>query len=249
MIEVKHLRYKYKSSRDEVLRDISLSLRHGEIVALVGRNGSGKSTLGKLIAGIARPKRGEVLVDRIDVGVKRNYEKVFRKVGIVFQNPETQIIFGEVREEMEFALMGMSSIKGAVSDEQRKENARKITAALDMVGMVDKQGGNLWDFSLGQKQRIVLAEMLARCPQYLVLDEPTTMIDSLGKQTMYKIWRDLRTKGLGILLITNCAEELLVADRVLVLGDGRIVEEIAQGNLKQKEKILREYGVVLPWSY
>lgn len=208
MIKVQNLTYKYRRSHAQILRDASFEVRSGEIVALMGENGSGKSTVGKLVAGIIRPRKSQVLIDDIDVGVKKNYREVFGKIGIVFQNPETQIIFNTVHDEMKFAL-------------GQKDNADKIIdEALEQVGMIGHEDG-LWDFSLGQKQRIVLAEMLARKPKYLVLDEPTTMVDSVGKVEIWKIIRKLKAQGLGILLITNSKEESMIADRIITLQDGR----------------------------
>lgn len=233
MIEVKHLRYKYRRSEVATLRDISFTVRTGEIVALVGRNGSGKSTIGKIIAGIIRPKKGEVIINDIDAGVRKNFGIIFEKVGIVFQNPETQIIFNDVKEEMRFACA-----RNGVSDDV-------IEAALGTVGMKNMQTSDLWDFSLGQKQRIVFAEMLARKPQYLVLDEPTTMIDSLGKRKIHEIIRRLRTEGMGILLISNSADEIRIADRIVVLSEGRVVEKVDAIKLSEQAEKLEKYGVLL----
>lgn len=231
MIEVKHLQYKYRRSEVAILRDISFTVREGEIVSLVGRNGSGKSTIGKIVAGIIRPKRGEVMIDGVDAGIRKNFGSVFEKVGIVFQNPETQIIFNDVREEMRFACV--------------QSGTNDIEAALEMVGMSKVQTSDLWDFSLGQKQRVVLAEMLARKPRYLVLDEPTTMIDSLGKRKIHEIIRGLRAEGIGILLISNAADEIRIANRLVVLSDGKIVEEVGAAGLAERAKDLERYGVLL----
>lgn len=209
MIKIKNLAYKYRRGRTHVLRDVSFEIKSGEIVALMGSNGSGKSTVGKLIAGIITPRKNQIWVDDIDVGVKRHYKEVFAKIGIVFQNPETQIFFDNVRDEMSFVLNQKDDVDGIIDE------------ALERVNMVDR-GDSLWDFSLGQKQRIVLAEMLTRKPKYLVLDEPTTMIDSVGKTEIWKIIRKLRSQDLGILLITNSKEEALVADRIITLQNGHI---------------------------
>lgn len=233
MIKVKNLKYKYRRSAARTLDDVSFTVREGEIVALVGKNGSGKSTIGKIVAGIIRPKKGEVIIDDIDAGARNNFGKIFERVGIVFQNPETQIIFNNVREEMCFACA-----RCEVSNEA-------IEAALEAVGMKDAPVDDLWDFSLGQKQRIVLAEMLARKPRYLVLDEPTTMIDSLGKSKIYEIIRKLKAEGMGILLISNSAEEIRIADRVVVLSGGKIVEEVEVKDLARRARDLEKYGVLL----
>ncbi len=211
MIVINDLSYQYPRNSRQILKSVSLSVRSGEIVALMGKNGSGKSTIGKLVAGICRPPKKHVFVDGLDVGVKKNYQKIFEKIGIVFQNPETQILFNKIDDEMEFGL-----------DKDAKLD-RQIDDALDQVGMLSHRQENLWELSLGQKQRIVLAEMLVRKPKYLVLDEPTSMMDDVGKKSMYILIRSLCTQGLGILLITNSTEEARIADRILTLQDGFIL--------------------------
>lgn len=209
MIKVQNLKYKYCRSRSLVLQDVSFNVAKSEVVALIGKNGSGKSTIGRLVSGIITPQKNQVFIDEIDVGIKKNYKDIFAKVGIVFQNPETQIIFNNIYDELKFALGKRANVEGIVNE------------ALEQVGMVNC-GDNLWDFSLGQKQRIVLAEILARKPEYLVLDEPTTMIDPAGKHEIWKIIRNLKLQGIGILLITNSNEEASIADRVIMLRDGNI---------------------------
>lgn len=209
MIKVRNLKYKYRRSHSLILQDVSFDVKEGEIVALMGKNGSGKSTIGRLVSGIIKPQKNQVFIDEIDVGIKKNYKDIFAKVGIVFQNPETQIIFNNVHDELKFALGKRANVEGIVNE------------VLEQVGMVNC-GDNLWDFSLGQKQRIVLAEILAREPNYLILDEPTTMIDNTGKHEIWKIIRNLKLQGIGILLITNSNEEASIADRIIMLRDGNI---------------------------
>lgn len=209
MIKVRNLKYKYRRSHSLILQDVSFDVKEGEIVALMGKNGSGKSTIGRLVSGIIKPQKNQVFVDGIDVGMKKNYKDIFAKVGIVFQNPETQIIFNNVHDELKFALGKRANVEGVVNK------------VLEQVGMANCKD-NLWDFSLGQKQRIVLAEILAREPNYLILDEPTTMIDNTGKHEIWKIIRNLKLQGIGILLITNSNEEASIADRIIILRDGNI---------------------------
>ena len=187
----------------------------------------------KLVADIIRPRKGEIYVDNIDASERKNFSMIFQKVGIVFQNPETQIIFNDVWDEMRF-VCAQSGIDDKV-----------IQNSLEAVGMENMKTNDLWDFSLGQKQRVVLAEMLARSPRYLVLDEPTTMIDSLGKRKIHEIIRQLRAGGMGILLISNSVDEMRIADRIVVLHEGRIVEEVDAMNLTRRAKDLEKYGVLL----
>ncbi len=236
MLKVKNLSYCYPGAKSPVLEQVSLQVQRGEIVALVGQNGSGKSTLGKLMANLISPQPGEILVDQLDISERRQHDQVFRKIGIVFQNPENQIIFSNLHDELAFALR----------DLEPDEVARRIETALQQVAMQDYRDTNLYDLSLGQKQRVVIAEMLARQPNYLILDEPTTMIDSEGKTQIHQIVQQLAQRGIGVLLITNSAEEFLLADRIYILSDHRIVAEVAKPNLLSAVPTLRQYNIALP---
>ncbi len=158
------------------------------------------------------------------------------KVAIVFQNPENQLIFNKVNDEIGFVLRDLS----------RVEREERIVQSLELVGMASYRDRDLQDLSLGQKQRIVLAEALAQQPRYLILDEPTTMIDGQGKEAIYQIIRNLRKTGCTILCITNLADEILLADRTLILSSGQIVAEIPKSELIQKAHALTEYGIRLP---
>ncbi len=230
MIKVTNLQYKYKHQREATLQDISFTIKPGEIIVVVGKNGAGKSTLGKLLSGIIKPRKGEVLIDNLDISVRKNRQKIFEKAGIVFQNPETQIIFGDIRDEISFT----------------QSDAKEVEAALQLVGLGDQVQTSLWDLSLGQKQRVVLAEILARKPKYIILDEPTTMINSADKMKIHTIIRTLAAQGIGILLITNSAEELLLGQRILVLANGKVISEIKAQELLEKAEILEANGVALP---
>lgn len=234
MIKVKELYYKYPHSSENVLQNINFELHSGEIIAIVGQNGSGKSTLGKLLAGIIKVKKDHILIDDLDIAKSKNHYSTFEKVGIVFQNPENQIIFNNVYDEINFSLRGGRS------------HEEKITEALQKVGMEQYLHADLSNFSLGQKQRIVLAEMLARNPQYLILDEPTAMLDSVGKKSISRIIKQLRAQNVGIFLITNVAEELFLADRILILDHGMIVAEIIASELINQIPILEKYHIALP---
>lgn len=234
MLEISHLSHRYRDNSKDTLRDISLSVKDGEIVALVGRNGSGKSTLGRLIAGISNLQTGTVRVDakfydKSSQGIRQN-------LGIVFQNPENQLLFNKFDEEIRFALPGLSET----------ELEERIQKALTQVGMNEFRKREVDELSLGQKQRLVLAEVLARGAKHLILDEPTTMIDSEGKGEIAKLVRNLARSGYSILYITNLADEILLADRTLVLADSQIVAEIKKSELVRKVYLLKRYHIELP---
>lgn len=233
MIKFENVSFKYKGATDKVLDNLNFEIRENEILAIVGQNGSGKSTIGKLISGILKLKEGKILIDDIDISKKENYKLVQEKVGIVFQNPENQIIFNSIYDEIAFSI---------------KENniEETIDNVLAQVEMSEFKNQDLYTLSLGQKQRIMIAEVLAKNPKYIIFDEPTTMIDSLGKEKIYKIIKDLKEKGFTIICITNLADEILLADRTIILSDGKCVEKIEKKDLINKASILREYGIAEP---
>ncbi|WP_300855389.1 ATP-binding cassette domain-containing protein [uncultured Clostridium sp.] len=235
MIKVRNVTYGYKKEND-ILKDITIDIKDNETIVVMGRNGSGKSTLGKLISGIIRPKEGKILIDDLDIADKKNKEEIRKKIGIVFQNPENQIIFNNIKDELSFALKDLKS----------EEVEKRIHEVLSKVHMEDKIKDDLYELSLGQKQRIVISEILAKHPKYIVFDEPTTMIDSKGKEKIHNIIEELKKEGYTILYITNMAEEILLADRILILDNGRIVEEIKREELLDKLQVMEQYDIKIP---
>lgn len=236
MIKVENVSYKYKNTNHKVLENINFSVKDGEIIAIVGQNGSGKSTIGRLIAGIAKLKEGRIIIDNLDIAKNKNYKLIRDKVGIVFQNPENQIIFNNIYDELSFSLKNL----------EKTEIEDRVNKALEQVGMLSFKKEDLYTLSLGQKQRIVIAEVLAKKPKYIILDEPTTMIDSQGKEKIYEIIKKLKQQGYTIICITNLADEILLADRTLILDNGNIAYEIERKDLIDKAYILDKFGIKQP---
>lgn len=228
MISVHDLKFRYRGAHNNVLDGVNFTIQDGECVAIVGKNGSGKSTLGRIVAGLTKYRAGEVTVG----GQKPSDHPI----GIVFQNPENQIIFNNIHDELSFALQNLS----------QPEIESRIDAALQKVDMLKFKDHNLYELSLGQKQRIMIAEALAINAKYLVLDEPTTMIDGAGKEKIHTIICELKKQGCTTLLLTNSADEILLADHTLILEDGHIVAKIPRSDLLTKANFLRQHGLVLP---
>lgn len=236
MIRVENVFFKYKGNDYNTLNGLNFSVNDGEIIAIVGKNGSGKSTIGKLISGITKLKDGKIIIDDLDISKCKNPSLIREKVGIVFQNPENQIIFNSIYDELSFSLKNLKKL----------EIDNRINTALEQVGMSDFKNYDLYSLSLGQKQRIMIAEVLAKKTKYIILDEPTTMIDSQGKEKIYEIIKSLKKQGYTIICITNLADEILLADRTLVLDNGKIVYEIGKKDLVNKSYMLNEFGIKEP---
>ena len=235
MIKIEDLSFKYKES-NYVLKNLNLDINKGECVAVVGKNGAGKSTFAKLLAGIIKPTKGNIYVDDINTRDKKEYINLRRKIGIVFQNPENQIIFNKLEDELSFAL---KNLKLDDIDLRIEEALKKVKLKREEIGDID-------ELSLGQKQRITIAGVLAVNPEYIVFDEPTTMIDSDGKEAVYKIINTLKEHGYTIVYVTNNTEEILLADRTLILNDETIGEENKKTELVNKVELLRKYNLKVP---
>ena len=235
MINVENIHFKYKREK-EVISNLNLKINEGECIAIVGRNGSGKSTLARLISGIIKPTKGNIIVDEINTKDKKNYINLRKKIGIVFQNPENQILFNNIDDELAFALKNLNL----------EDRAIRINQALEKVKIEKEKIGDIDELSLGQKQRIAIAGVLAVNPKYIVLDEPTTMIDSEGKEAVYSIIKTLKNSGYTIIYITNNTEEIFLADRIIILDEGKIAETILKEDLVNKTEILSNYNLKIP---
>ena len=235
MIQIKNLSFAY-SSLESVLEDINLEIKEGEVLSIIGKNGAGKSSLARLIAGLMKPTKGEILVDTMNVQDKKRAKEIRKKLGIVFQNPENQILFPNVYDDLAFALKNL----GLDRQQERTQNAlRKV----EMQDFIKKDS---YELSLGQKQRINLASVLALEPQYIVLDEPTTMIDSEGKEKIHKIVRDLKKEGYTVIYVTNLMEEIMLSDRILVLEDKKIKTIFQKCDIFENIKQLEESHIKIP---
>lgn len=239
MISVKNVKYTYDGAETQALKGISFDVFDGEFVAIVGHNGSGKSTVAKLMNALIVPDEGSVTVDGMDTADESRTLDIRKKVGIVFQNPDNQIVTTVVEEDVGFGPENL----GVPTEEIH----RRVHDALEAVDMLSYARSAPHMLSGGQKQRIAIAGMLAIEPQVLVLDEATAMLDPLGRKKIIDIVMDLHNKrGITVVMITQYMEEAVGADRIIVLNDGLVefigkpVEVFSQGDR------LRSIGLDVP---
>ncbi|MCI8481919.1 MAG: ATP-binding cassette domain-containing protein [Clostridia bacterium] len=196
----------------------------------------GKSTIAKLIAGIVKPTKGEVLIEGKDTKKKENFLNIRKQVGIVFQNPENQIIFNSVEDEIRF---GLENLKIENIEE-------KITQSLIKVGLEGKEKQEAYTLSLGQKQRLTIASVLAMETKYIVLDEPTAMLDPKGKEEIYNIVKQLKKEGYSIIYITNIIDEILLSDEIWVMEEGSIKTTFAKTDILEHIEEIEKSNIKIP---
>lgn len=219
MISIKNLSFKYDYEDEnaiQILKDINLEINEGEFVALLGHNGSGKSTLAKLINGLLLPGQGDVLVDGMNTKNEEEIWDIRRTAGMVFQNPDNQLVATIVEDEVAFGPENMGV--------EPSEIRRRVDSALEDVGMADYKKNAPHLLSGGQKQRVAIAGILAMSPKYIILDEPTAMLDPSGRrEVMDTLVKLNKEEGKTIILITHYMEEAAISDRVVVMEDGKMV--------------------------
>lgn len=244
IIEIKDLHFSYKSEDGEtpaaeVLKGIDLNIKRGEFVVVLGHNGSGKSTLAKHINAILLPTRGSVTVDGIDTSDEEKLFELRQKAGMVFQNPDNQIVSSIVEEDVAFALENL----GVPYDEMR----RRVDESLKAVNMYEYRLHSPSQLSGGQKQRIAIAGVIAMQPECIILDEPTAMLDPQGRrEVMATIKRMNREKGITIVLITHYMDEAAQCDRIVVMDKGSVVlDDIPRAVFSHVEKV-KEIGLDVP---
>lgn len=214
MIEFLDVRFAYPGADARALDGFSASFREGEAVAVVGRNGSGKSTLARLANGLLAPDEGEVRVDGVSTADADRLFELRSGVGLVFQNPDNQIVASLVEQDCAFALENL----GLPRDRMRA----RVAFALDATGLTGLENSLAHTLSGGQKQRLAIAGVLAMRPRHLVLDEPYAMLDPKGRAEVAAVLANLRREGLGIVLITQEMEATLPCDRIVALDAGRV---------------------------
>lgn len=239
MITVKDITYKYENEGPAAIEGLSLTINRGEFLAVVGHNGSGKSTLAKHFNALLLPTSGDVIVDGMNTKDEKNTLAIRQKVGMVFQNPDNQLVTTVVEEDVAFGPENL----GVKPDEIRI----RVDDALKSVGMYEYASNAPHHLSGGQKQRIAIAGMLAMLPDVLVLDEATAMLDPRGRREVLKIVSDLnRKKGITVVMITQYMEEAVFADRVAVMAEGRLILDDTPKNVFAQTALLRRHRLDVP---
>ncbi|MCL2696610.1 MAG: energy-coupling factor transporter ATPase [Oscillospiraceae bacterium] len=220
------------------LRRVNLTVEKGEFLAILGHNGSGKSTLAKHFNGILLPTRGKVFVNDIDVSDDSKIYEIRQTVGMVFQNPDNQIVAAIVEEDVAFALENL----GVPPAEIRE----RIDEAMRLVDIYKYHKHAPHRLSGGQKQRVAIAGVIAMRPQCIVLDEPTAMLDPKGRKEVMKTIKMLNEKGITIILITHYMEEAAQARRVVVMDKGEIIMDGTPRKIFAEVEKLKAVGLDVP---
>ena len=245
-IEVKDLKIEFtkidESGREVpgkvALDGISLDIDKGSFVAVVGMNGSGKSTLAKCLNGLLAPSAGRVIVDGFDTAEEEHIWDVRRRVGMVFQNPDNQIVSSIVEDDVAFGPENLGV--------EPKEIRRRVDNALKRVGMYELRDKGAHMLSGGQKQRIAIAGAIAMRPECIVFDEPTAMLDPKGRASVMGIIRDLNAEGITCVLITHFMSEAEQADRVIVLKKGKVICDTTPEALFSDREMIEKAGLEMP---
>ncbi len=223
----------------EVIKKLNLSIEEGSFVAVLGHNGSGKSTIAKLINGMFVPKSGTVTVNGITTENEDNVFEIRKNVGMVFQNPDNQIVASIVEEDVAFGVENL----GVPSEEIR----RRVDEALKTVGMYELREKAPHKLSGGQKQRVAVAGIIAMKPKCIVLDEPTAMLDPSGRKEVIDTIKKLNNEDrITIILITHYMDEAVEADRVVVVDNGRIKMDDTPENVFSRVDEIKALGLDVP---
>lgn len=242
-IEFKNVTFGYQNEdgvvENNVIENFDLSVEKGSFVAVLGHNGCGKSTLAKLCNGIETPVSGKVIVDSLDTSDEEKLLDIRRRVGIVFQNPDNQIVATIVEDDVAFGPENLGV--------DPKEIRARVDEALKNVGMYEFRESEPHKLSGGQKQRVAIAGIIAMKPQCIVLDEPTAMLDPRGRREVMKTVRRLNKEfGITVIFITHYMDEAAKADRVVVMDGGKIILDGAPKKIFSNVKILKKAGLDVP---
>ena len=238
MIQANRLTTRYDPEGPPVLQGVSLEIPEGQYLAVIGPNGCGKTTLVKHFNALLVPQEGEVLVDGLSTRDPKAHREIRRRVGMVFQNPDNQIVGMSVEEDIAFGPgnLGLSSA----------EIRGRVGVALEAVGILRLARRAPHSLSGGEKRLVAIAGVLAMRPAYVVLDEPTSYLDPAGRERVLNVLRDLRQEGISIIHVTHSMDEIADADRVVVMNGGGILRDGAPRDVFRDADALRAVGLAAP---
>lgn len=244
IIKLEGVSFSYSDSEDDkkigIFKDLDLSIEKGSFVAILGHNGSGKSTLSRLLNGMIVPDSGTVTVNGLSTADEKNQLEIRKTVGLVFQNPDNQIVSTIVEEDVAFGPENLGV--------EREEIVSRVEKSLKAVGMYEYRRHATTKLSGGQKQRIAIAGVIAMRPKILVLDEPTAMLDPKGRKDVINIVKKLHEQGTTVVLITHFMDEAAQAQRVVVMNDGKILLDGTPHYVFENAGLLRSVGLDVPQS-
>ena len=243
VIEIENLSYDYRNAEGESIargvRNVNLSIERGEFCVLLGHNGSGKSTLAKLLNGFILPDNGFVKVNGIDTADEERIYDIRSKIGMVFQNPDNQMVASIIEDDLAFGPENLGV--------PREEIEKRITWALETVNMSEHRHRAPNKLSGGQKQRIAIASVLSMLPEILVLDESTAMLDPKGRaEVMETAMRLNQEKGMTVILITHYMDEAIKADKVIVLNEGEVLAMGTPKEVFSKTDVIKKASLEVP---
>lgn len=234
MITLENVSLKYKNEKNYIFKNLSLSL-DGKIISIIGKNGTGKTSLVKLLSGTLPPTSGNIFINDLNLSNKKDFYNIRKKVAVVFQNPDNQIIFERVYEELKFGLKNLKFDDNTIE--------KNIDKALDLVGMSDYKFTETKTLSLGQKQKIIIAEALALDSDIIVLDEPTAMLDPASKKQIFSLFQFLKSQGKTIIFVTHILEEIFYSDTCLLLTNNELIEKIKTSDILNTQELIKKINI------
>ena len=239
IIEFKNVSFSYDEGEDSVITDLNLEFYEGQFTCVLGHNGSGKSTMAKLINALELPTNGSVITYGYDTSDENNEISIRRKVGMVFQNPDNQIVATIVEDDVAFGPENLGV--------PREEIRRRVDDALEIVDMYDYRKHEPHRLSGGQKQRVAIAGVIAMQTSCIVLDEPTAMLDPKGRREVMNALLRLKNElGISVVLVTHFMDEAVKADRVVVMNDGRVCLDGTPRDVFSNSEFLQSIGLTVP---
>ncbi|NEZ46647.1 energy-coupling factor transporter ATPase [Clostridium niameyense] len=244
MIECKNVKYVYEPSNNTndikiALENVNININKGDFVVILGRNGSGKSTIAKHMNSLLIPTEGKVYVDELDTSNLDNTWSIRNKAGMVFQNPDNQIVATIVEEDVAFGPENLGILPKEIRD--------RVCEALKRVNMYAYKKHAPHLLSGGQKQRVAIAGVLAMRPECIIFDEPTAMLDPSGREEVVNTIKEVNRKyGITIVLITHFMEEAVEADKVIVMDSGKVIKEGTPKEIFKEVNMMKKIGLDVP---